>query len=51
MSYLIKKRDGIFIDIGAFDGMEDSNSLFFEETRNWTGICIEPSPLEFNKLK
>jgi FkbM family methyltransferase len=45
-----QKRDGIFIDIGAFDGMEDSNSLFFEETRNWTGICIEPSPLEFNKL-
>ena len=45
-----QKREGIFIDIGAFDGLEDSNSLFFEETRNWTGISVEPSPQEFLKL-
>lgn len=47
---LNKKYNGVFVDIGAHDGKSCSNTLFFEESRNWTGICIEPGPNEFKIL-
>jgi FkbM family methyltransferase len=43
------KRDGTFLDIGADDGVDRNNTLFFEEL-GWTGICIEPSPSRFPAL-
>lgn len=48
--YLNQKEGGLFIEIGAHDGISCSNTLFFEEFRNWKGICIEPGPEEFKKL-
>lgn len=39
------KRDGIFLDVGAYDGATGSNTLFFEAFRGWTGLLVEPSPL------
>lgn len=48
--YLQFKKNGVFLEIGAHDGRSCSNTLFFEEFRNWTGICIEPGPDEFKKL-
>lgn len=33
---------GYFVDVGAHDGKTINNTLFFEETLNWTGINIEP---------
>jgi hypothetical protein len=45
------KRDGFFIEAGAFDGESYSNSLFFERERNWTGLLIEAIPRYFNQLK
>ena len=47
---LNQKRDGYFIEIGANDGLLYSNSVFFERDRNWTGVCVEPNPIQFNKL-
>lgn len=44
------KRNGVFIDIGAYDGITFSNSYFFEKKMNWTGICFEPNPIIFKKL-
>lgn len=35
------KRDGFFIDIGSTDGMNQSNSYFFESQMSWKGICVE----------
>lgn len=48
-----KNRDspGYFVDIGAYDGMTYSNSLFFERHLGWPGICIEPLPLAFQALR
>ncbi len=43
-------EDGYFIEFGAFDGVTHSNTLFFERTRNWKGICIEPKKDAFEKL-
>lgn len=44
------RRGGTFVDIGAYDGRTFSNSLFFEESLGWTGLCVEPLPSEFAKL-
>lgn len=45
------KRNGVFVDIGAHDGQTYSNSLFYEEDLGWTGICVEPMPEVFAKLR
>lgn len=44
------KRGGVFVDIGAHDGISLSNTYFFEQ-QGWSGICIEPIPEIFNQLK
>ncbi len=45
------KRDGVFVEFGAYDGITLSNSYFFEQERGWKGICIEPMPVYFEQLK
>ena len=41
------KEKGFYIELGAFDGITQSNSYFFELNRNWKGILIEPSKSAF----
>jgi len=41
---LLRKRNGTFVDVGAADGETNSNTLFFEEYRDWHGLLIEPHP-------
>jgi FkbM family methyltransferase len=36
--------DGKFIEIGANDGIRQSNTYYFEFYKNWTGIMIEAIP-------
>jgi FkbM family methyltransferase len=43
-------RRGVFVDVGAWDGVHFSNTRFFEESRGWTGLCIEPRPDEYAQL-
>lgn len=45
------KDDGIFVEIGAYDGITISNTYFFEKQLGWEGICIEPHPDSFQALK
>lgn len=51
--YLLSENEvvpvGVFVDVGALDGVAISNTLFFEEM-GWTGVCIEPHPAFFLKL-
>lgn len=44
------KEHGVFVEVGAGDGVKFSNTYFFEQSRNWRGLCIEPRPVEFEKL-
>jgi len=44
------KVDGTFLEIGADDGIDKSNTKFFEEL-GWEGMCIEPSPKRFKLLE
>jgi len=38
------KTDGVFVDIGGYDGQTSSNTLYFETFAGWSGLCIEPVP-------
>jgi len=40
---LFNKKNGFFVELGAFNGIDYSNTAFLEFNRNWTGILIEPS--------
>jgi FkbM family methyltransferase len=50
-NYFKNHKNGVFLDIGAHDGISLNNTYFFEKELNWTGICIEPIPEVFDKLK
>jgi FkbM family methyltransferase len=45
------KKNGYFLDIGAYDGIQTSNSYYLEKELNWNGICVEANPDIFNILK
>lgn len=47
---LKNKRNGIFLEVGALDGEIRSNTLYFERFLNWTGLLIEPDPINFSQL-
>jgi FkbM family methyltransferase len=46
-----KKENGFYIELGAFDGISQSNTAFFEFKRNWKGILIEPSKGSYELCK
>ena len=39
-----KIKNGFFIEAGAWDFTNTSNSLWYELKHNWTGLLIEPLP-------
>ncbi len=43
--------NGFFIELGAYDGVTQSNTLFYEKNKGWKGILIEPSKSIFKKCK
>ena len=42
---------GYFVDVGAGDGVFNSNTLFLERQRCWKGIAVEPAANEYPKLE
>lgn len=44
------KRDGVFVDIGANDGVSLSNSYVLEKQFGWTGLLVEPHADTYAKL-
>ena len=45
------KQNGVYIELGALDGILYSNTKFFEDSLNWKGILIEPHPEKFKLLQ
>lgn len=43
-------KNGIFVDVGAHDGISINNTLYFERYNNWSGINIEPIKTVYDKL-
>jgi FkbM family methyltransferase len=55
VEYVLKaldnKKEGFFVDIGANDGLNGSNSRYLERVLSWQGVCIEPIPDIFEILQ
>jgi len=47
---LFPPAKGVFVEFGADDGVENSNTLHFE-LEGWTGLCIEPNPAAMQALR
>ncbi|KAK2161951.1 hypothetical protein LSH36_107g05100 [Paralvinella palmiformis] len=45
-----QRTGGFYVESGALDGEQLSNSLFFEKSRQWRGVLIEANPLSFRYL-
>ena len=42
--YFKGKRDGFYVEVGAYDGSHLSNTYHFESI-GWTGVLVEPDPV------
>jgi FkbM family methyltransferase len=51
MLEFINYENGFFIECGASDGVDQSNTWYFEKILNWSGILIEPLNKQFRELK
>ncbi len=38
------KRNGLFVEAGAFDGIRQSNTYYLERHLGWRGLLVEPDP-------
>jgi FkbM family methyltransferase len=47
----INYKNGFYIECGANDGVDQSNTWHFEKFKNWHGILIEAHPEMFRELK
>lgn len=43
-------KNGVFMDIGAHDGVSINNTLYFEKYNNWTGVNVEPIKKIYEQL-
>lgn len=49
--YFQHKDNGIFMDVGAHDGIQMSNTVNMEVEKGWKGACFEPHPKVFQELQ
>lgn len=45
------KKNGVFIEFGAYDGVIFSNTHLLEEQFGWNGILIDPIPSHYESMK
>lgn len=45
------KRNGFFVEIGAYDGQHFSNTFMLEGEYGWSGILAEPNPLLSHSIR
>ena len=45
------KRNGFFVEMGAADGFNDSNTYILEKRYGWRGLLIEPNPVNYAKIR
>ncbi|XP_069111670.1 uncharacterized protein [Argopecten irradians] len=54
-SYVDQRLHGqeklFYIETRAFSGEKESTTLFFEQSRQWSGLLVEPDPVKFETLK
>ncbi|XP_063861708.1 uncharacterized protein LOC135101544 [Scylla paramamosain] len=50
-SVFASKRDGVFVEVGAQDGLWLSNTWWLEAVMGWRGLLIEADPHNYMKLR
>ena len=50
IAFFKERENGVFVDVGAHDGIAWSNTLIFEELFSWSGLCIEANPFLYEEL-
>lgn len=45
------KKNGFFVEIGAYDGITNSSCYVLEKNLDWAGICVEPHSVNFERCK
>ena len=48
MAYL-NYGDGFYVELGANDGISQSNTLYLEKNLNWRGVLVEPNNRNYLK--
>jgi len=43
-------QSGFFVDVGAADGYNDSNTFLLENAYGWKGLCVEANPFFYERL-
>jgi FkbM family methyltransferase len=43
-------KNGVFVDVGAHDGIDINNTYYFEKNNQWTGVNVEPNKSVYGKL-
>eukprot|EP00090_Calanus_glacialis_P003721 TRINITY_DN12746_c0_g1_i7.p1 TRINITY_DN12746_c0_g1~~TRINITY_DN12746_c0_g1_i7.p1 ORF type:complete len:286 (+),score=67.91 TRINITY_DN12746_c0_g1_i7:32-889(+) len=51
MEHFNHKKNGFFIEAGAWDGEQLSNTLYLETKLGWTGLLVEPNKGAFTVLQ
>jgi FkbM family methyltransferase len=47
---MIPTAGSTFLELGAYDGIEESNTWFFQNCLGWDGVLIEAQPHSFNRI-
>jgi FkbM family methyltransferase len=50
VDYILNKDNGFFVEVGACDGLAESNTFWLEKNRNWNGILCEPAEFWHEEL-
>jgi FkbM family methyltransferase len=50
VDYILNKKNGLFVEVGACDGLTHSNTYWLEKHRYWSGILCEPASFWHKEL-
>ena len=45
------KEGGVFLEFGAYNGVDFSNTFLLEKVFGWTGLLVEPIPRSFKEIE
>ena len=50
VEFLRFKKNGYFVELGAYDGIQSSNTYYMEKNLGWEGLCVEANPRVYQSL-
>lgn len=48
---LLRSTGGFFFEVGANDGLNQSNTAYLEKYQGWRGVLVEPLPQQFERCR